>query len=226
MYWTGPGSRGGRGGVGSAAGSAAGSGVVGHERERYGRRPDRAGPVRTSSDSASVVGSVARPSTTSTPGRASRIDGGAMTFHDREPPPSTTRSRCHDPRIDPDRQLRRQPEDRHAADLHARDLARRLGRRERRLAGPEPVAHRPVDVQAVRGEDDARRVARRVALADDEDRVGRVLRREPVGRAERGRVGEGRIAREQLVLDAERLERRRRAGRARPDREKGRGRSS
>ena len=37
-------------------------------------------------------------------------------------------------------------------------------------------------------------------LADDDDRVGRVLRREPVRRAERGRVGERRVAREQLVV--------------------------
>ena len=86
------------------------------------------------------------------------------------------------------------------------------------LRVPEPVAHGAVDVEPVRGEDDARGVARRVALADDEDRVGRVLRREPVGRAERGGVGQGRVAGEQLVVDAERLQGGDRAGRGRPGR--------
>ncbi len=39
------------------------------------------------------VCTVASPSTTSTPGSASRIDGDASTLHDRLPPPSTIRSR-------------------------------------------------------------------------------------------------------------------------------------
>ena len=79
--------------------------------------------------------------------------------------------------------------------------------REGRLARPESIAHGPVHVEPVRGEDDARRVARRIALADDQDRVGRVLGREAVRGAERGGIGERRIAGEQLVVDAERLER-------------------
>ena len=142
------------------------------------------------------------------PGRANRIDGDAMTFHDREPPPSTIRSRSMTRASTQIGSSGGNPNTVTPADLHARDLARRLGRRERRLARPEPIAHGPVDVQAVRREHDARRVARRIALADDEDRVGRVLGREPVRLAERGRVGEGRVAGEQLVLDPERLERR------------------
>ena len=179
---------------GSRVGSASGSSSVTSPN-------DTGGGVRPPADP------VARPSTTSTPGSASRIDGGASTFHDRDPPPSDDALALHHAGVDPDRQRCRQPEHRHAADLHPGDLAGRLGRRERRLARAEPIADGAVDVEPIRREDDARRVARRVALADDEDRVRRVLRCEAVGRAERRGVGEGRVAREQLVVDAQPLER-------------------
>jgi hypothetical protein len=74
-----------------------------------------------------------------------------------------------------------------------------LRRCERRLARSEPVPHRPVDVEPVRGEGHARRIARRIALADDDDRVGRILRVESVRSAEGGRVGKGRVARDELA---------------------------
>src|SRR6478735_7685558 len=48
----------------------------------------------------------------------------------------------------------------------------------------------------------ARRVYGLRALAHDDDRVRRVLEREPVVGAERGRVREGGVAREELVLAA------------------------
>ena len=51
-------------------------------------------------------------------------------------------------------------------------------------------------------QDDAGGVHRRIRLADDQDRVRRILEGEPVGGAERGRVGEGRVAGEELELAA------------------------
>ena len=58
-------------------------------------------------------------------------------------------------------------------------------------------------------------IARRVGFADDHDRVGRILGREPVGGTERRRVGQRRVAREELIRHAERS---RGARRARPGR--------
>ena len=135
LYWTGPVGRGRRGGVGSAFGSRArrlgarrarrrpeGSaaaarrargriGRVGHEAERYGLWRQSVG---------GATGSVARPSTTSTPGIRAGSAGARTTFHDRDAPAQHDPLASHDPGIDPDRQLGRQPEHRHAADLHAR----------------------------------------------------------------------------------------------------------
>src|SRR6478736_6229434 len=82
LYWTGPACRGRRGGVGSARGSL-GSSVT--------RRNDTAGGAATRYSARR--GSVASPSTTSTPGSARRIAGDDTTFHEREPPPSTIRCR-------------------------------------------------------------------------------------------------------------------------------------
>ena len=70
-------------------------------------------------------GSVARPSTTSALGRASRSAGARMTFHDREPPPTTIRSRVMTLASIQIGSVGGQPEHGHAADLHARDLPRR-----------------------------------------------------------------------------------------------------
>ena len=50
-------------------------GFVGHEAERYGRRPRRSGSAAAPSDSAGAA-PLASPSTTSTPGSARRIAGG------------------------------------------------------------------------------------------------------------------------------------------------------
>ena len=88
----------------------------------------------------------------------------------------------------------------------ASDLARDLRRSERRLARAELVADDAVDVEPGRGQDDARRVARRIGLADDEDRVGRLVGIEAVRGAEGGRVGKRRVAREELVRDSQRVE--------------------
>jgi hypothetical protein len=65
-------------------------------------------------------GSIPRPSTTSTPGKAARTAGGAATFHERLRPSRMIRSRCMT-RAHPDRQVGGQAEDRHAAQLHAGD---------------------------------------------------------------------------------------------------------
>src|SRR4051812_7239096 len=60
-----------------------------------------------------------------------------------------------------------------------------------------------VDVEAVRGEDDAGGVPPWLRLAGDDDRVRGFVRREAVRSTERGGVGERGVAREQLVLDTE-----------------------
>ena len=151
-------------------------------------------------------GSVARPSTTSTPGSARGSRRGRDDLPGARPAAEDDALPGHDPGVDPDRQVGRQPEHRHPAHLHPGQRGGVLGRGERRLARPEPVADDAVHVEAIRRERHAGGVARRVGLADDDDRVRRVLRSEPVGGAERGRVGQRRIAREQLV-------RRRRAAR-------------
>src|SRR5262249_45408252 len=62
--------------------------------------------------------------------------------------------------------------------------------------------------QPVRGEDDARRELTRLALADHDDRVRGVAQLEAVVRAERRRVGQGGVAREELVGHVERGEKR------------------
>ena len=74
---------------------------------------------------------------------------------------------------------------------------------------------RPGSRRAGWREHDTGGVARRIALADDEDRVRRVVGREAVGGAERRRVGEGRVARRTARS-------RRRADRARPRAARGR----
>ena len=204
LYWIGPVGRWRRGGVGSTSGSTGGStgGGVGSVT----RRNDTVRCRSARRQAASRVGRQALDDHGARD-RAAAPPGGRITFHDRDPPPTTTCSRASTRASTQIGQVSRQPEHGHAADLHAGDVARRLGRGERRLARAEAVAHRAIDVEPVRGEDDARGVARRIALADDQDRVRRVLGREAVGRAERGRVGQGRVAGEQLVVDAQRLER-------------------
>jgi hypothetical protein len=55
----------------------------------------------------------------------------------------------------------------------------------------------------VRGEDHAGRVDPRLGLADDDDRVGRLVKVESVRGTELRRVGQGGIAAEQLIRDAQ-----------------------
>ena len=69
----------------------------------------------------------ARSSTTSAPGTVSSIDGGPTTLAARLPPPTTMRVACHHPGIDPQRQVGRQGERRHAADGHPGELGRDVG---------------------------------------------------------------------------------------------------
>ena len=96
--------------------------------------------------------------------------------------PSTTRPAAQDdPRpvhhrgVDPERQLRRQAERGDARRSPCRSGRGLVGRGERRLACPEPVPDDAVDVEPMGGEHDARGIDRRRALADDDDRVGRIL---------------------------------------------------
>ena len=101
-YWTGPVARGRRGGVGirlrvwDGTGRRLGLGflpVAGHVTERYGTRPQ------------AVRGSVARPSTTSTPGSASRIAGARDHLPRPRPAAEDDPLAGHHPRVDPDRQV-------------------------------------------------------------------------------------------------------------------------
>ena len=77
-----------------------------------------------------------------------------------------------------------------------------FGAGEARLLDAESPAHRVVDVEARRGEHDARDMHGRVGLARDEDGVRRVLRSHAIGGAERSGVGERGIAVDPLVFDA------------------------
>ena len=86
-----------------------------------------------------------------------------MTFHDREPPPRTIRSRAMTRASTQIGMPGRQPEHGDAADLHPGQLGRDLGRGERRLARPEPIADGPVHVEPVRRQRHAGRVPRRIA---------------------------------------------------------------
>ena len=101
------------------------------------------------------------------------------------------------------------PDRRDAADLHARELPCLVRRCERRLAGFESLAHDAVDVESGGGERHAHDVATWFALADHHDGVRRVVRGEAVVLAERGGVGQGRVARHPF-------ERRHRRRRTRP----------
>ena len=205
LYWTGPVDAGGRGGVGSAFGSIARIGD-GHEPERYGTRPQRRGRCLRGVEPRRRVGRQSlddlHAGDRAQDRRIAQHLPPARPAAEHDPLP------VHHPRVDPDRQPGRQPEHRDAPDLHPGDVAGRLGRRERGLARAEPVADRAIDVEAVRRQHDARGVPGRIALADDEDRVRRVLRREPVRGTERRGIGQVGVAGEQLVLDPERVERR------------------
>ena len=144
----------------------------------------------------------ARPSTTSTPGSVSRIDDG----RDHLPAPAAAAEHdplaLHDGGVHPDREAGRQPEHGHAADLvPGQRRGSRPARQRTTCARTGPS--RPGSRRG--GGWPARRTRRRrgsVALAHDDDRVGGVLDREAVGGAERGRVGQGRVAGEELVLAA------------------------
>ena len=102
----------------------------------------------------------------------------------------------HDPGVDPQRQPVRQAEGGDPAEHHAGQRPGLVGRGERRLLHAEALADGAVHVQAGRGQHDAGRVARRFDLADDHDRVGRVLEGVAVGlrRTRRCRPGRGRRA--------------------------------
>src|SRR5450756_177909 len=119
--------------------------------------------------------------------------------------PATTAASEHDPRarhdrgVDPDREVGRQAERGDTADLHAGQGPRLFGCRERRLARAETRANHAVDVEPMRRKDDANRVPTGLRFADDNDRVGRIVRVEAVGRTERRRVRQRWIAGEELV---------------------------
>ena len=141
----------------------------------------------------------ARSSTTSAPSIASSIDGGPTTLALRLPPPTTMRSRSITrPSIHSGRSGR-QGERRHAADRHAGELGRHLGRGERRLLA-RPSRLRTTRLTSSRVEASTTQAAytggtsalRR--LADHDDGVRRVVELVAVGGAELGRVGERRIA--------------------------------
>ena len=180
------------------------AGLVGHEAQRYaGRSPTvRAHGLRAAGGATRLRPGGGRLPVLRRPhvrGSARRISGVEMTFQDRDPPPRMIRSRAMTRASTQIGRLGRQPEHRDAADLHAGQPGRLLGRGERGFARAQPVADGPVHVQAIRCQRHAGGEPRRVGLADDHDRVGRVLGREPVGGTEGGRVGQRGIAREELV---------------------------
>src|SRR5690606_16136742 len=100
--------------------------------------------------------------------------------------------------IDPDRHVGGQCQRRHAADLHARQLAGLLGRGERDAAGAQLLAHHAVDVEAMGGEQDAGSVLALAGLGLDENGVRGLLRGHAVVRAEHRGIGEIGIARPDL----------------------------
>ena len=105
--------------------------------------------------------------------------------------------------VDPDRQLAGEAERGDTADAHAGELDRLVGRGERRLLRPEPPPDEAVHVEAGVRQHEAGGIRPWLRLADHDDRVGGFLEPEPVGLAERRRVGQRRVARHHLVLDAE-----------------------
>ena len=131
-----------------------------------------------------------------------------MTFHDREPPPSTMRSRSMTRASTQIGSSGGSPKT--VTPPISIPVISRVDSAGANDALRVPSRSRTARLTSRRfgSEHDAGRVARRVALADHQDRVGRVLGREPVRGAERGRVGQGGIAGEELVFDPERLERR------------------
>ena len=137
----------------------------------------------------------ARSSTTSAPGPVSSIAAGPTTLAARLPPPTTMR-RGPSRGVDPQRQPGRQGERGDAADRHAVNSA--VPRRERtRPSSSRGACAPPVDVEPGRRQHEAgqRRTARLARrLADHDDGVGRVVHGVAVGGAELGRVGERRVA--------------------------------
>ena len=162
-------------------------------RRRIGRRRSRSPGPRRPRRSAARAGSTAAPgpSTTAThPPRTMR--SGRAASRERRPTPATHAGSPNT--VTPPISI---PVIRRVASGGANDALRVPSRsRTARFTSSRSGAR-----------DDASGVTRRVALADDEDRVRRLLRCETVGRTEGRGVGEGRVAREQLVVDTQRRQR-------------------
>ncbi len=166
-------------------------------------RGTRGGPGRTRFSRRAGAGSRARPSTTSTAGCAVRSVGGPTTLQLRLPPPSTMR--CAPRRARPPRRAGPSGRPRAVTPPIIMPVIACVwsGSANDAFLAPSRRPHRPVDVEPGVGQHDAGGEARRIALADDDDRVGRLLRAVAVGGAEGGGVGQRGVARHDLVLDAE-----------------------
>ena len=97
--------------------------------------------------------------------------GASLSFEDRFPPPRTIHSGSMTRASTRTGQAVGQAERRDAADLHAGQLAHRIGGRERGLPDAHLAADDPVDVERRGGEQDADDVRRLGALRGHDDRV-------------------------------------------------------
>ena len=147
----------------------------------------------------------ARSTTTSAPGSAASEEGGTSSLRSREPPPTITWSTRHDGAVDPDRECVGQAVRGDAADLHSGDVDRLVAIGEGCLPHAEPPPHHAVHVEPGRREDEARGVHPRLRLADNDDRVRRLVEGVAVRLTERGGVGEVGIAGDDLVRRTRRL---------------------
>src|SRR5437667_6292244 len=122
------------------------------------------------------------------------------------PPAQDDPRQRQEPRVDVDREIRRQGEDGDAAERHAGERLPLLRRRERESGdGHVPLAG-TVHVEPRGRADDTRAELLRRRLRGDDDRVGRVVQRDRVALAERRGVSVGGVDRDQLPGQTEALQ--------------------
>src|SRR6266540_4197079 len=129
------------------------------------------------------------------------LAGAAAAAHDDGPGPENGA-------VDVDRQIRRQAEDRHASHHHAGQGGGLLARSEGELLPSQESAHGVIDIEPRRRQDKASGVLPGLFLRRDDDRIAALLGRNSVVGAEGRRVGERRIARQDLEGVTQSLKRR------------------